>query len=89
MAKLEQLMKYGILLFSSIILDLMFFGPLIDSVVELGLNIETTINGVTAPAKDFMDPLVLNSYKLMWHLLDIFGWFGIIWGVSQYIKTFL
>ncbi len=89
MDKLERLIEYGIILFLGIFLDLMFFGPLIDSAVELGLNIETTINGVTAPTKDFFDPLVLNLYKLMWRLLEIIGWFVIIWSIIQYFKKFL
>ena len=89
MDKLERLIEYGIILFLGIFLDLMFFGPLIDSAVELGLNIETTYNGVTAPTKDFFDPLVLNLYKLMWRLVEIIGWFVIIWSVIQYFKKFL
>lgn len=89
MDKLARFIECGIILFIGIYLDLMVFGQLIDSAVESGLNIETTINGVTAPTKDFFDPLVLNSYTLMWRIFEISGVVGIIWSVVQFFKKFL
>ena len=78
----EGLMKYGSILFFTILLDLIF-GPIIEIFVEFGLNIEMTVGGVTAPTKDILDPATLIMYKLMWHIIDIGGWYVIIWGVLK------
>ena len=78
----ENLMKYGSILFFTILLDLIF-GPIIEIFVEFGLNIEMTVGGVTAPTKDFLDPVTLIMYELMWHIIDIGGWYVIIWGVLK------
>ena len=82
----EGLIKYALILFLAIILDLIVFGPIIEYFFELGLNIERTVGGVTAPTKDFFDPIVLNLYKLMFHIIDIGGWYGIIWGALKKFK---
>ncbi len=89
MDKWERLIKYTIILLLGIFLDLMVFGPLIQSAFESGLSNVITINGVTAPTKDFFDPLVLGLYQLMFHIIDITGLFGIIFGVIHYVKKFL
>ena len=86
MDKWERLIEYAFILFLIIILDLIVFGPIIENVVELGLNNEMTVGGVTAPVKDLLDPIVLNLYKLMWHILDISGWFSLIWFVLKKFK---
>ena len=89
MDKVKMLIEGGVILLFCIYLDLMYFGPLINSAVELGLNVETTINGVTAPTRDFFDPLTLNLYYLMWHIIDISGIFSMIELVLNYFKRIL
>lgn len=64
------------------------FGPLIDSAFESGLIIERTINGVTAPTKDFFDPIVLSVYLMLPKIIEITGLFGIISSVVQLVKNF-
>jgi len=86
---MKVLIESGVILFFCIILDLMYFGPLIDSFVELGLNAETTINGVTAPTRDFFDPLTLNLYYIMWRIIDISGIFGTSELILNYFKKIL
>lgn len=89
MDKWEGYIKYGSILIISIFLDLVVFGPLIVDVVELGLNTEMTIGGVTAPAKDLLDPIVFIFYRLMWDVIGISGWYGIFLSVLAYLKRIL
>lgn len=86
MDKWEWLIEYAIILFLTVFLDLIVFGPIIDNFVEVGLNSEITVGGVTGSAKDFFDPILLIFYRLMWHILDIGGWFVLIWGVLKKFK---
>jgi len=65
------------------------FGPYIDSAFESGLINEVTINGVTAPTKDFFDPIVLSLYRMIPKILEITGIIGIISIVIQLVKNFL
>jgi len=76
-----------IILVIGILFDLAF-GPLIDSAFESGLIIERTINGVTAPTKDFFDPIVLSVYLMIPKIIEIIGLFGIISSVVQLVKNF-
>ncbi|MBD3212219.1 MAG: hypothetical protein GF311_06385 [Candidatus Lokiarchaeota archaeon] len=71
----------------STILDLTVLSPLVNSFIEFGLNLETTIGGVTAPPRDLMSPDSLFWYTLMWHLIDICSISGTIASISYYIKN--
>ena len=62
------------------------FNPIIEEIFEIGLNNEITIGGITALTKDLLDSIVLNFYRLAWHIIDISGWFGIILSVQHYLK---
>ena len=86
MDKWEGYIKYASILIIYIFLDLVVFSPIIEDAVELGLNSEMTVGGVTAPAKDLLDPIVFIFYRLMWHIIGISGWFGIIMTVQTYLK---
>lgn len=86
---MNKLIEGGVILFFCILLDLMVFGPLIDSAFELGITMERNINGVTAPVKDFFDPIVLNLWNFVPHFIEICGMFGMIELGLQYFKTIL
>jgi len=86
MDKWEGHIKYAFILIFAIYLDLVIFGPIIEDFVELGLNNEITIGGVTASVKAFLGPILLNFYRLMWHIIAIIGWLGIVWRIQHYLK---
>ncbi|MFX1297142.1 MAG: hypothetical protein ACFFD2_20100 [Promethearchaeota archaeon] len=86
MDRLGELIPYIFILIISVYLDFFVFDPIIQDVVELGLNNELTVNGVTAPAKEFMDPTILSLYNLMWYLISLAGIFGTISGIYYFIK---
>lgn len=87
MDKWEILKVSIITLAIGILLDLAF-GPAIDSAFESGLIIERTINGVTAPTKDFFDPIVLSVYLMIPKTIEIAGIVGIISSFLQLVKEF-
>ena len=88
MDKWEILKVSTIFLVIGIYLDLTVFGPLIDSAFESGLINEVTINGVTAPTKDFFDPIVLSVYLMIPKIIEIAGIVGIISSFLQLVKEF-
>ncbi|GAH78383.1 unnamed protein product [marine sediment metagenome] len=63
MDKREELIKYIIILIFSLFIEYTVFGPIVQHFVELGLNNEITIGGVTAPANELMDPTILYLYN--------------------------
>jgi len=84
--KWEELIKYTIILIFSLFIEYAVLGPIVQHFVELGLNNEITVGGVTAPANELIDPTILYLYKSMWHIIDIIGIFGTISGILYYIK---
>lgn len=86
MDKREELIKYIIILIFSLFIEYVILGPFVQHFVELGLNNEITVGGVTAPANELLDPTILYLYKSMWHIIDIIGIFGTISGILYYIK---
>lgn len=86
MDKWQELIKYIIILIFSLFIEYAVFGPIVQHFVELGLNNEITVGGVTAPANELMDPTILYIYKSMWHIIDIIGIFSTILGILHYIK---
>ena len=86
MDKQEELIKYIIILILSLFIEYVVLGPFVQHFVELGLNNEITVGGVTAPANELLDPTILYLYKSMWHIIDIIGIFGTISGILYYIK---
>ncbi len=86
MDKWEELIKYTIILIFSLFIEYAVLGPIVQHFVELGLNNEITVGGVTAPANELIDPTILYLYKSMWHIIDIIGIFGTISGILYYIK---
>ena len=86
MDKWEELIKYIIILIFSLFIEFVVLGPIVQHFVELGLNNEITVGGVTAPANELIDPTILYLYKSMWHIIDIVGIFSTISGIHYYIK---
>ena len=86
MVKWEELIKYIIILLFSLFIEYAVLGPIVQHFVELGLNNEITVGGVTAPAKELMDPTILYFYQSMWLIIDIIGIFVTISGILYYIK---
>ena len=86
MDKWEGLIKnIGILIFS-LIIEYAVLGPIVQQFVELGLNYEITVGGVTATAKELWDPTVLYLYKSMFNIIDIVGIYSTISAIIYYFK---
>lgn len=86
MDKRQELIKYTIILIFSLVIEYTVLGPIVQHFVDLGLNNEMTVGGVTAPSKELMGPTILYFYKSMFNIIDIVGIFGAISGVLYYIK---
>jgi len=89
MVNWDGLVKYLILFGFSLYLDIYIFGPLIQNALEGGLNAPITVNGVTAPARQFMDPFHTVLIILMFHIIDIAGISGALSGAFYTIKKFI
>jgi len=86
MDKLGVLIEYTFYFFFSLYLDFVIFDPIIQDFVELGLNTEITVGGVTAPAKELMGSTNLYLYNLMWYIISLAGIFSAISGIIYYLK---
>ncbi|KKN09909.1 hypothetical protein LCGC14_1041880 [marine sediment metagenome] len=86
MDKREELVKYIIILIFSLVIEYAVLGPIVQHFVDMGLNNEMTIGGVTAPVNELMTPTILYLYKSMFNIIDIVSIFGAISGILYYIK---
>lgn len=84
--KWEESIKNIIILCFLLFIDIAVLGPIVQHFVDLGLNNEITVGGVTAPGKELMDPTILYLYQSMWLIIDIIGIFVTISGILYYIK---
>jgi len=81
-----EVIKNIVILSVFLFIEYAFLSPNVQYFIELGLNIETTVGGVTAPTHEFMSPTILYLLESMWLIIDIFGTAGTISIFFYYIK---
>jgi len=81
-----EVIKNIVILSVLLFIEYTFLSPIVQYFIEMGLNSETTVGGITAPAYEFLSPTILYLYKSMWLIIDIFGTVGTISILLYYIK---